>query len=519
MIDHRGFRFRIPFSKLAVFSALSGLALLSHGSQAADLEAIGDVVSVQGKVLVREDGKKSGAAAAAGTLRPGDMIFKGQVINTASNSRVKILLRDKSIVDLGPNSLIHVEHYLKKGGDDREVDLNMKYGLIRAAVSRKLKEGGRFRVRAPAATMGVRGTEFVVKSGLMPPYLTQGPGGAIHYAPPKAEVFVLQGQVKVFTHPVIIPGTPGLKFTPPPSFSGDLSSGQRISAGGESEGPTKLEESFGSTDKKIFATSPGLGASALAKVESQGPSDTQPSSSSNGNAPDAGQAEGKKESVAQESTGSERAPASEPAPAVQADAAPKNGSEPVQMTSAEMKDLRSSVVLSDNTTFQQAITVDASADSASKKDERKEPASAGPQGGGAPALAAGSRSDKKEVAASEQSSSSSGEVASSGAAGGDAANDGTKRGDAKNVAANTTATGSGRSPAGTETAPLPAFSVQAIVADAVRQTVVSIPTVTATQVNITGVPNAQNSLFQHNAGATVIPMHKVNVTITLPNGS
>src|SRR4051794_2287912 len=72
----------------------------------------GEVVSVDGIVFTRNDGKGQGGKAR--TVQPGDYVYAEDVINTSSNGRIKILLKDKSIVDLGPSALFKVDHFDSK---------------------------------------------------------------------------------------------------------------------------------------------------------------------------------------------------------------------------------------------------------------------------------------------------------------------------------------------------------------------------------------------------------------------
>lgn len=175
--------------------------------------AAGDVVSVSGTVLLRSDAAKSGQAVMR-NAKAGDTIFAQDVINTGSDGRIKVLMKDKSIIDLGPSALFKIDSFKgKNGAADREVDVSMVYGTMRAAVTQKLEGKGKFKVKTPSATMGVRGTEFVVKSeisdmkdvgkllnsgsGTLPPASLASQGSA-----PKAstEVSVLQGKVDVGKH-------------------------------------------------------------------------------------------------------------------------------------------------------------------------------------------------------------------------------------------------------------------------------------------------------------------------------
>lgn len=171
-------------------------------------EVAGEVVSVEGTVFIRPDGKNS--AIQPKSARPGDRVYAGYVVNTSSNGKIKLLMKDKSILDLGPSALFKVDHFKSNSGSDREMDVSMMYGTMRSAVTQKITGKGRFRVRTPTATMGVRGTEFVVKSDLaalsdirkavsgkpaQPAPGTQGAAGAPSAA--KTEVTVLQGKVEM----------------------------------------------------------------------------------------------------------------------------------------------------------------------------------------------------------------------------------------------------------------------------------------------------------------------------------
>ncbi|MDR3606427.1 MAG: FecR family protein [Oligoflexia bacterium] len=174
--------------------------------------AAGDVVSLDGTAFARSDAKGEKDATTR-NLKPGDSIYPQDVVNTGSNGHIKILMRDKSIVDLGPSSLFKVDHFdNKSGGTDREVEVSLPYGTMRAAIAQKLTGKGKFKVRTPSATMGVRGTEFIVKAeitnmeqlGKMINHPGEVPPGAIGRNPASdsgtTSVTVLQGQVDMSHH-------------------------------------------------------------------------------------------------------------------------------------------------------------------------------------------------------------------------------------------------------------------------------------------------------------------------------
>ena len=166
------------------FFSFSASALERDG---ANLQSAGEIVSVQGKVYVRQE--SSDKAQQQLRLHPAQNIYVGDIINTSSDGAVKILLKDKTIVDVGPSSLFKVDQFALKEGGNREVDLDMKFGRLRVSVAKKITGTGKFNVKTRAATMGVRGTEFIVNSAL---------GDAKHDGiAPKTDVTVLQGRVDV----------------------------------------------------------------------------------------------------------------------------------------------------------------------------------------------------------------------------------------------------------------------------------------------------------------------------------
>ncbi len=151
---------------------------------------VGSAVSVTGKVLMRNE---SASAAQMVFLKVGDKIQVGSIINTGSNGAVKLLMTDKTIVDLGPSSLFKVNEYQLKNGSDRNVDVSVEYGKVRASVNQHLtNDKGKFTIRTKAATMGVRGTEFVVSA----PMASKGGQPA---ASEQTQLTVIKGRVDVAT--------------------------------------------------------------------------------------------------------------------------------------------------------------------------------------------------------------------------------------------------------------------------------------------------------------------------------
>lgn len=157
-------------------------------SMANPAEFIGSAVSVSGKVLVRSESSQTNQMV---FLKTGDKIQVGSIINTSSTGAVKLLMTDKTIVDLGPSSLFKVNEYKLNQGSDREIDVSIDYGKVRASVNQHVtSDKGKFTIRTKAATMGVRGTEFVINA----PFASKNGEPA---ASEQTQLTVIKGRVDV----------------------------------------------------------------------------------------------------------------------------------------------------------------------------------------------------------------------------------------------------------------------------------------------------------------------------------
>lgn len=168
--------------RLAIF-CLGAVSILS--AQAAD-EVAGQIVSVTGKVLARNEKSKTTQLT---LLKSGDKIYEGSVVNTGASGTAKLLMSDRTIIDLGPSSVFKVNEFKLKQVSNRTVEMELEQGQMRASVNKAVPDPqGKFSVKTRAATMGVRGTEFLVKTPPLPP-----PG-----APPApAQITVVKGLVAV----------------------------------------------------------------------------------------------------------------------------------------------------------------------------------------------------------------------------------------------------------------------------------------------------------------------------------
>jgi len=141
--------------QLALATAVVAMAYCAApGSVAA--QVVGKVSAVEEKVEVERAGARS-------VLALGDPIQMGDRIETDASGRVTIAFADGSVATVSSRSQLAVDLFVydpsKAGG---ESVLGLLKGKVRAIVSDYYSESGRFDVKTPTATAGVRGTDFVV---------------------------------------------------------------------------------------------------------------------------------------------------------------------------------------------------------------------------------------------------------------------------------------------------------------------------------------------------------------------
>ncbi|WP_280188468.1 FecR family protein [Delftia sp. PS-11] len=159
-----------------------GLGLLSQtGADTAG--AVGKVTLALGKALVID------AAGRAQAVRTGSQIHAGDRIETAEGGHVHIRFVDGALVSVRPTSRLVVEDYQY---DARQVEkslvrFRLDQGVARA-ISGAAAEGARerFRLNTPLVAIGVRGTDFVVRTDAVQT-LASVNQGAIVVAPFGAE--------------------------------------------------------------------------------------------------------------------------------------------------------------------------------------------------------------------------------------------------------------------------------------------------------------------------------------------
>lgn len=117
-------------------------------------EAFGTFASVKGSVQVVVDTKKS-------QPKVGDKIFQGSTVETGANGRAKIIMSDRSVVHVSPESNVKIAAYGTTDGK-KNVEVQLSQGKIRSEIKGSYGESNKFLIKTPTAVAGVRGTDFLV---------------------------------------------------------------------------------------------------------------------------------------------------------------------------------------------------------------------------------------------------------------------------------------------------------------------------------------------------------------------
>lgn len=115
----------------------------------------GTFMLVKGKVLILSDSGQSTEAKVS------SKIYVGETVVTNTDSRAKIIMSDRNVLNILPNTKMKIEKYSSAVGA-KEVQLNLIEGKVRSNVGEKYdNKSSKFEIRTATAVAGVRGTEFI----------------------------------------------------------------------------------------------------------------------------------------------------------------------------------------------------------------------------------------------------------------------------------------------------------------------------------------------------------------------
>jgi FecR-like protein len=134
---------------LALWLVVAGAAI-AHGQ-----ERVGTVTGIEGQAEVLHSG-----AGTWSLLREGDPVALGDQLRTRQDSKLRVTLREDSVLTLAPASQLTItEQVVAPAAVSR---FQLLLGTIKAAVTERYSEpNARFEVATPTAIAGVRGTSFL----------------------------------------------------------------------------------------------------------------------------------------------------------------------------------------------------------------------------------------------------------------------------------------------------------------------------------------------------------------------
>ena len=119
---------------------------------------VGVVMMARGPAWVTPESGKPKKA------RVGLKLYEKDTIETGKEGKVKVLFKDKNVLNVTPETKTKISSHQFKGAPDDKTMIDLIYGKIRSKVQKRYKgsKNNYYRVRTKAAVAGVRGTDFVV---------------------------------------------------------------------------------------------------------------------------------------------------------------------------------------------------------------------------------------------------------------------------------------------------------------------------------------------------------------------
>ena len=132
---------------------------IATATPAASQNRIAQVKTVSGQVKVARGGGQTSPKA-------GDSLFEKDTVVTGADGSIGITFIDNTVMSAGPNSEISLEQFTFDSSNfNGSMLTELRKGTL-SVVSGDIARSspGAMKVRTPAATLGVRGTRFVVEA-------------------------------------------------------------------------------------------------------------------------------------------------------------------------------------------------------------------------------------------------------------------------------------------------------------------------------------------------------------------
>jgi hypothetical protein len=138
--------------------ALAAAVVSAQTPDAASDTRAGTIKQVQGEVrLGRDDGR---------AVQPGEAVRAGERIRTGKDGAASIVLKDGTVMVLGPDSTADLSQYrFDSTTQEGNLLVDLLQGSMRMVTGLLAKVNPeRFKVKTPTAVVGVRGTDFIVEA-------------------------------------------------------------------------------------------------------------------------------------------------------------------------------------------------------------------------------------------------------------------------------------------------------------------------------------------------------------------
>lgn len=209
--------------------ALVALALGAACSLAFAAQVVGAVVNLTGPLLAKKGNGTVKVLALKSEVEQGDTLI------SEKNTFAQIRFVDNSEITLKPNTTFKIETLAFDAGkpDGDSASFNLVKGALRSMtglLGKRNKE--KFQLRTPTATIGIRGTTFIVEyvgenasdlpAALEPGLHLQVLDGVIFASNPAGGQVFNAGQSgfvgSMTSAPRVVPVNSGLRFSAPPAF-------------------------------------------------------------------------------------------------------------------------------------------------------------------------------------------------------------------------------------------------------------------------------------------------------------
>lgn len=111
-------------------------------------------------MVVKGDVSVSNSKQQKQKVKVGDKVFPGDVVESAVDARAKIVMSDRNVINISPETKLEIKKY-ENDGNSKNVEMNLLQGKVRNNVEQKYDgEKNKFLIKTPTAVAGVRGTQF-----------------------------------------------------------------------------------------------------------------------------------------------------------------------------------------------------------------------------------------------------------------------------------------------------------------------------------------------------------------------